>query len=155
MILFNLLLAVIILRREFKNNEQFRAWYQKHKVFCMFVVFCSPGGLNVLHVLNCKFNDMDIFDAKLSSTFEKKVIHASVISLLIGDLPRSCFSTFTNVVFQPYGFAYYAIPSISCLLTLSVFASGLFYRIYESTIRDYEKPTVQELIISKNQILEA
>jgi hypothetical protein len=31
---------------------------------------------------------MDIFNAKLSSTVEKKIIHASVISLLLGNLPR-------------------------------------------------------------------
>jgi hypothetical protein len=88
MVFFHLMLTVTILRREFNNNEQFRAWYHKHKVFCIFIAFCSLGNLNVLHVLNCKFNYMDIFDAKLSSTAEKKIIHASVISLLFGDLPR-------------------------------------------------------------------
>jgi hypothetical protein len=82
------MLTVTILRRELNNNEQFRAWFQKHKVFCIFIAFCSLGNTNVLHVLNCKFNYMDIFNAKLSSTVEKKIIHASVISLLFGDLPR-------------------------------------------------------------------
>jgi hypothetical protein len=50
---------------------------------------------------------------------------------------------------------FYAIPVTSFFLTLLVLAFGFFYRIYESMIRGYEKPTVQELVINKNQFLEA
>ncbi|PKK72833.1 hypothetical protein RhiirC2_848116 [Rhizophagus irregularis] len=123
MIFFNSILTFTILRREINNNEQFRAWFQEHKVFCMFIAFCLLGNLNVLHVLNCKFNYTDMFDAKLSFTVEKKIIHAGVISLFVGDIPR--------------------------LISL------LYARLYESMIRGYEKPTVQELIVNKKQFSEA
>ncbi|PKY53812.1 hypothetical protein RhiirA4_472231 [Rhizophagus irregularis] len=125
MVFFNSVITSIILRREINNNEQFRAWFQEHKVFCMFIAFCSLGNLNILHVLNCKFNYMDIFDAKLSFTVEKKIIHAGVISLF-ADIAR--------------------------LISLLYVNSLLFY---ESMIRGYEKPTVQELIVNKKQFSEA
>ncbi|CAB4403845.1 unnamed protein product [Rhizophagus irregularis] len=151
MIFFNFILTVTILRREINNNEQFRAWFQEHNVFIIFLVLCSLVNLNVLHVLNCKFNYMDIFDAKLSFTVEKKIIHASVISLVLGDIPRlflllNCVLTLTE---------FYAIPVTSLFLTLLVLFFRFFYRLYESMIRDYENSTVQELVVNKKQFLEA
>ncbi|PKC63979.1 hypothetical protein RhiirA1_422106 [Rhizophagus irregularis] len=94
---------------------------------------------------------MDIFDAKLSFTVEKKIIHASVISLVLGDIPRlflllNCVLTLTE---------FYAIPVTSLFLTLLVLFFRFFYRLYESMIRDYENSTVQELIVNKKQFLEA
>ncbi|CAG8437941.1 11557_t:CDS:2 [Rhizophagus irregularis] len=106
--------------------------------------------LNILHVLNCKFNYMDIFDAKLSSTAEKKIIHASVISLIIGDIPRFYLLTYINLNSE-----FSAIPMTSLFLTLLVLFFGFFYRLYESMIRNYENPTIQELVISKKQFSEA
>ncbi|CAB4403846.1 unnamed protein product [Rhizophagus irregularis] len=150
MIIFNFMLTVTILRREINNNEQFRTWFQEHRVFCIFIAFCSLGNLNILHVLNCKFNYMDIFDAKLSSTAEKKIIHASVISLIIGDIPRFYLLTYINLNSE-----FSAIPMTSLFLTLLVLFFGFFYRLYESMIRDYENPTIQELVISKKQFSEA
>ncbi|RGB39802.1 hypothetical protein C1646_689006 [Rhizophagus diaphanus] len=152
MIFFNSILTFTILRREINNNEQFRAWFQEHKVFCMFIAFCSLGNLNVLHVLNCKFNYTDIFDAKLSFTVEKKIIHAGVISLFVGDIPRLISLVFINFSYIP---VFSAIPMISFFLTSLVITFGFFYRLYESMIRGYEKPTVQELIVNKKQFSEA
>ncbi|GBC02810.1 hypothetical protein RclHR1_04830008 [Rhizophagus clarus] len=151
MIFFNLLLTVFILRRELNNNEQFRTWFQEHKAFCIFIAFCSLGSLNVLHVLNCKFNYMDIFDAKLSFTAEKKIIHASVISLVLGDIPRLFLLGYLNMGLTDF----YAVPTTSFFLTLLAINFGLFYRLYESMVRDYEIPAVQEFVISKKQFLEA
>ncbi|PKC53540.1 hypothetical protein RhiirA1_543165, partial [Rhizophagus irregularis] len=37
MVFFHSILTFIILLREINNNEQFRAWFQEHKVFCMFI----------------------------------------------------------------------------------------------------------------------
>ncbi|RGB39801.1 hypothetical protein C1646_689004 [Rhizophagus diaphanus] len=149
MVFFNSMITFIILRREINNNEQFRAWFQEHKVFCMFIAFCSLGNLNILHVLNCKFNYMDIFDAKLSFTVEKKIIHAGVISLF-ADIARFIGLIYVNSVLY-----FYAIPMISFFLTSLVLTFGLFYRFYESMIRGYEKSTVQELIVNKKQFSEA
>ncbi|CAB4403849.1 unnamed protein product [Rhizophagus irregularis] len=149
MVLFNSVITFIILRREINNNEQFRAWFQEHKVFCMFIAFCSLGNLNILHVLNCKFNYMDIFDAKLSFTVEKKIIHAGVISLF-ADIARLISLLYVNSLLY-----FYAIPMICFFLTSLVLTFGLFYRFYESMIRGYEKPTVQELIVNKKQFSEA
>ncbi|CAG8732623.1 20745_t:CDS:2, partial [Rhizophagus irregularis] len=101
------------------------------------------SNLNVLHVLNCKFNYTDMFDAKLSFTVEKKIIHAGVISLFVGDIPRLISLVFVNFSYIP-GFS--AIPMICFFLTILVITFGFFYRLYESMIRGYEKPTVQELI---------
>ena len=88
MIIFNFLLTTVILLREYKNNDQFRVWFQDHKAFTIFVAFCSLNNVNVLHVLNCKFYYMEEFDAKLSFTAEKKIIYASAISLMLGEIPR-------------------------------------------------------------------
>src|SRR3954454_3359839 len=82
-IFLNALLTVIILRRECNNNEQFRVWFQNHKYVGTIIAFCSLGNVNVLHVLNCKYNYMDQFDAKLSSQAEKRIIHGSIISFII------------------------------------------------------------------------
>jgi hypothetical protein len=49
----------------------------------------------------------------------------------------------------------YAIPIISFFLSLFVPAFGIFNKFYESMIRDYEKPTVHELVVSEKQLLEA
>ncbi|PKC63980.1 hypothetical protein RhiirA1_422107 [Rhizophagus irregularis] len=94
---------------------------------------------------------MDIFDAKLSSTAEKKIIHASVISLIIGDIPRFYLLLKTFVPLTEFS----AIPMTSLFLTLLVLFFGFFYRLYESMIRNYENPTIQELVISKKQFSEA
>ena len=91
-----MLFTITILRREFNHNEQFCVWFQEHRKFGLFIAFCSLGHINVLNVLNCKFNYMEIFDAKLSVTAEKKIIHASKFSLL-ADIGQFCISvrTFT------------------------------------------------------------
>ncbi|PKY16055.1 hypothetical protein RhiirB3_520898 [Rhizophagus irregularis] len=149
MVFFNSIITFIILRREINNNEQFRAWFQEHKVFCIFIAFCSLGNLNILHVLNCKFNYMDIFDAKLSFTVEKKIIHAGVISLF-ADIARLISLIYVNSAIY-----FYAIPMTCLFLTSLVLTFGLFHRFYESMIRGYEKPTVQELSVNKKQFSEA
>ncbi|CAB4388922.1 unnamed protein product [Rhizophagus irregularis] len=146
MVFFHSILTFIILLREINNNEQFRAWFQEHKVFCLFIAFFSLGNLNVLHVLNCKFNSMDIFDAKLSFTVEKKIIHASAVSIIVGDVPRVSSLLIIHFLYAPASaFNHlYAISIICTFLSGLVFIIGFFYRIYESLIRDYEKPTAQE-----------
>ncbi|RIA99195.1 hypothetical protein C1645_747597 [Glomus cerebriforme] len=150
MIIFNSILTITILCREFKNNDQFRVWFQEHKAFAMLIGFFSLDNVNVLHVLNCKYNCNDKFDAKLSFTAEKKIIHASVISLIIGDLPRFLLLLMANL-----NLPFYAIPVISLFLNILVISFGFFYRIYESMIRGYEQPTIPEFVVSKKQFLEA
>ncbi len=98
-----MLFTITILRREFNHNEQFRVWFQEHKKFGLFIAFCSLGHISVLHVLNCKFNYLEIFNARLSITAEKKIIHASKPSLLadIGQfffLVRTFISFFKNIL---------------------------------------------------------
>jgi hypothetical protein len=116
MVFFDFILTVTILRGEFNNNEQFRAWFQEHKVFCIFIAFWSLGNLNVLHVLNCKYNYMDIFNAKLSLTAEKKIIHASVISLFLGDIPRSLLLVSMKLLYYIMYVYIYTIIMISFII---------------------------------------
>ncbi|PKC69364.1 hypothetical protein RhiirA1_533519 [Rhizophagus irregularis] len=89
---------------------------------------------------------MDIFDAKLSFTVEKKIIHASAVSIIVGDVPRVSNLLIIHFLYAPASaFNHlYAISIICTFLSGLVFIIGFFYRIYESLIRDYEKPTAQE-----------
>ncbi|CAB5183147.1 unnamed protein product [Rhizophagus irregularis] len=111
--------------------------------------YLYESNLNILHGLNCKFNYMDIFDAKLSFTVEKKIIHAGVISLF-ADIARLISLIYVNSAIY-----FYAIPMTCLFLTSLVLTFGLFHRFYESMIRGYEKPTVQELSVNKKQFSEA
>ncbi|CAG8702364.1 6659_t:CDS:2 [Funneliformis caledonium] len=143
-IFVNFLLTFTILRREINNNEQFRVWFQEHKAFGILIAFFSLGNTTVLHVLNCRFNNMDKFNAVLSSTAEKRIIHASVIGLILGDLPQFFLlvSVNTNLI------NFHVIPITAMSLNILVNFFGFFYRIYEATIREYETPTV----VNKKQL---
>src|ERR1043165_9947951 len=81
-LLLNLPFVITILRRESNHNEPFRVWFRKNKKFGLLIAFWSLGNINMLHVLNCKFNYVELFNARLSTTAEKKIIHASKFSFL-------------------------------------------------------------------------
>ncbi|CAI2164961.1 6867_t:CDS:2 [Funneliformis geosporum] len=81
---------------------------------------------------------MDKFNAALSTTAEKKIIHASVLGLIVGDL----FQFFLLMSVNSKLKYFHIIPITSMSLNLLVLFFGFFYRLYEALIRGYEKPTV-------------
>ncbi|KAF0521127.1 hypothetical protein F8M41_015918 [Gigaspora margarita] len=114
-IIFNMVIALILITREIRTNLLFIKWLNKYKSIVSAFTICSSADISLFEFLTSKFASFEIFNAPISDFTICWIYWGTIINIFIKNIPQLVI----QILYYIFTVKYEAIPFLT-LITGSI-----------------------------------
>jgi len=86
------------------KNDQFKEWYNKNSKLAAFITLFSSGDVELLHLLDSKFANFQIFSAPFSQRALNWIFWGVILNVFIEDLPQLLIQVNFTFIYMSFFF---------------------------------------------------
>ncbi|KAG9304884.1 hypothetical protein G9A89_010746 [Geosiphon pyriformis] len=125
-ILFNGILAFLVILHENAQHHKFLNWFEKHIRAATFFVIISGADVDALNILSSEYAGLDIFAAPFSQKAKIWIFWGSFISFFIEDIPQFII----QVLYKQSTISYDIIPFLTLITASIILGNNLIIRSF-------------------------